>query len=94
MLAARYLRSLGIQTVLLLLVGWASEELERRRVDELLKTTVDPEVDKALKTAGPAAERLGEEDPFQPVYANIALDMTYRAANRRCRARRQPRRRG
>jgi hypothetical protein len=59
---------------------WLASKLadaERRRLDEMFKAKVDPKVQKHLANHAAEARRLALQDPLQPVYAVVNVDMRY-----------------
>jgi hypothetical protein len=76
----RFVRSIGIQMLVMIVIGKVLEALEQARVEKMFSEQVEPEVQKQLKAVSSSADKLGEEDPFRSVYANITLDIAYRGS--------------
>jgi hypothetical protein len=73
----RFVRSLGIQMLVMIVIGKVLEAIEQARVEKLFAEEVEPQVAKQLKAVSSTADKLGEEDPFHAVYSNVTLAITY-----------------
>jgi hypothetical protein len=68
---------LGVQIVLGWLIGKAVEASERRRIEELFRTRVDPDAQRRLTARNPEVVALVEDDPYASVYTNITVTLVY-----------------
>lgn len=68
---------IGVQLVLGWLIGKAVEASERKRIEELFRTSVDSEAQRRLTARNPEIVALVEDDPFSPVYTNITVTLVY-----------------